>query len=184
MRKINIYIIEKLKIDSDTKVEKSEQESILPNSEQGKRILSNFSTKYDIISRSKSYKIELKEKNNHFCITSKDIDKKQPWSIFHFFLDELVKCGLGGQYIIASYYDRIDTSSRINKLKRRYWNFLLGEDGILFNSPKETREAIRNGKSNYHLGGDKKYKVMTVKEASKIEGSIYGDSLGDIYPIA
>ena len=96
-------------------------------------------------------------------------------------LDNLAKY-VGHLYIVAGKISAIDRTSRINNLKRTYWMFYLGEHGEIFNDKKEATKRLKEARNDIDkLGGSNRtFKVMTIKEASDIEASIYGNKKEEI----
>lgn len=176
MKNINTYILEKFKITKNTKVLDS-------NGVDEKTIISSFNSddvmycKYQN-GRNNVGEVKLMFEDEHFYIkpkTAKNVYDPLPdtphMSIY--ILKDLLEAGLENKYVIVSSHSAIDTTSRINNLKRTVYNFYFGENGMIFNDKKETTQILRDAKQNYKLSGINKYKVSTIKEAidiSKLPG--------------
>lgn len=196
MKKINSYIIEKFKIDKDIKVSNDESENdsqyIHPDDKNAEDACKSFDTNEVMYCKyangtNHAGKIKLMLGDGHFYIkpaTAKNINDPLPDSplVSQYALKDLVKVGLGDSYIINAYQSRIDTSSKINNLKRTYHYFYLGKNGMIFKDKKEPNAILKAAKYDYtyRLLGQYKYKIITIEEASNMKGSIHGDVIEDI----
>lgn len=196
MKQINTYITEKFKIDKDIKVLDDESENdtqyVHPDDQDAENACKSFNTNEVMFctytnGRNNVGKIKLMLGDGHFYIkpaTAKNINDKLPDTpyVSQDVLNDLVKVGLGDSYIINAYQSRIDTSSKINNLKRTYHYFYLGENGMIFKDKKEVNSILNAAKYDYtyRLSGQYKYKIITIEEASNMKGSVYGDSIGNV----
>lgn len=189
MINLNSYLIEKLVIDKDVEPGGTTN-YIHPGDRDEKQACDTFKTddvmycKYQN-GRNNVGKVKLMLGDDHFYIKpgdTKKITDKLPDTphVSHFLLQDLVKVGLGDSYIINAYQSRVDTSSRINNLKRTYHYFYFGENGMIFKDKKEANTILKAAKQDYKLSGEYRYKVITIEDAANMKGSIYGDSIEDI----
>ena len=180
---ISDYINEKLSLNANSSFNNTNE--IMPTD-------SNAQDYCDKINSSKflnqHWVVKLYEDDNNkmfFCLRTKNNeDPKNPFKgepyITSIWLEDLAKY-FGHLYIIVSKYAEIDRSSRINNLRRTYYDFYLGNHGQILNDKKEANKVLKYNKMNGIIQQyDRTYKVMTIKEASELKGSIYGDHLGDI----
>ena len=194
MKLINNYIFEKFKIDKDIKVSDDESENdsqyIHPDDKNAEDACKSFDTNEVMYCKyangtNHAGKIKLMLGDGHFYIkpvSAKNINDPLPDSplVSQYALKDLVKVGLGDSYIINAYQSRIDTSSKINNLKRTYHYFYLGKNGMIFKDKKETNVILKAAKQDFKLPGQYKYKIITIEDAANMKGSIYGDSIEDI----
>lgn len=189
MKQINSYIIEKLKIDKDSKFEE-ETIYVHPNERDAEQACDSFETDETMFceyknGRNNVGKVKLMLGNEHFYIkprTAKSVTESLPDSpyVSNYIFKDLVKVGLGDSYVINAYQSRIDTTSRINNVRRKYHHFYFGQLGMIFKDKKEANTWLREAKSKYALSGEFKYKVITVEEAANMGSFIYGDSIGNV----
>lgn len=192
MININKYITEKLHLDKDIEISqaKSDTPYVHPEEEDAENACKSFKTdevmycKYTN-GRNNVGKIKLMLANDHFYIkpeSAKNVNEQLPDSplVSQYALKDLVNAGLGDSYIINAYQSRIDTSSRINNLKRTYHYFYFGENGMIFKDKKEANTILKAAKQDFKLPGQYKYKVITIEDAASMKGSVYGDSIEDI----
>ena len=194
MKQINTYITEKFKIDKDIKVLDYESENdiqyVHPDDKDAENACKSFKTnevmycKYTN-GRNNVGVIKLMLGDGHFYIkptTAKSINEPLPDSplVSQYILKDLVKVGLGDSYIINAYQSRIDTSSRINNLKRTYHYFYFGENGMIFKDKKEANSILKDAKQNYIFSSQYRYKLITIEEAANMKGSVHGDVIEDI----
>ena len=186
MININEYIIEKLHLDKDIKVDNTSDEVLISaNDSDAKEYAEKLNKEIHKITGSYSVVVGDSGDGNHFYIRpSNDLTFGKSMKdkvIDCWILDDLVKY-LGHLYIVAGKISRIDTSSRINNLKRTFWMFYLGEHGEIFNDKKEATKRLKEARNDIgKLGGSSRtFKVMTIKEASDIEASMYGNKKEEI----
>lgn len=189
MININNYIFEKLHLDKDIDVS-NQNEQITVDDPNADSLCEEFNKKFDkkdIVTLGYNLVLGdigdgkhffLRPKNN---LKLKDVLDKSKNQITHIWLKQMSEF-IGGLYIIVSKYSKIDTSSRINNLKRTYYDFFLGDHGELFNNKKDAKQFLEGAKKDYDaLPSDgRTYKIMTIEEASKLEGGVYGAQCGDI----
>ena len=178
---INIYdyIVEKFKISKDIKVDNEDTNLVSVDDENVQDIIDE--TNKLIHKTLPGYSLIIGDSGDgkHFHIRPiRDLklgksmkDKYLPC----FLLDDLEKY-LGHLYVIGGKISRIDTSSRINNLKRTYWMFYLGEYGEIFNTKAEANKYLKAARNDTDklAGTGRVFKVMTIKEVSDIKTSIYG----------
>lgn len=183
MKNINNYIIEKLHLDKDIKANNTEV--ISADDSNAKEYAEELTKEIHKITDSYSVVVGDSGDGNHFYIRpsndlglSKSMKEKSMYSMI---LDNLAKY-VGHLYIVAGKISAIDRTSRINNLKRTYWMFYLGEHGEIFNDKKEATKRLKEARNDIDkLGGSNRtFKVMTIKEASDIEASIYGNKKEEI----
>ena len=188
---INEYIIEKLHVGAGMKSEISEDDlCVHPDDPEAENACKSFDTNevmYCKYANGRNHvgKIKLMLGDGHFYIkpaTAKNINDPLPDSplISQYALKYLIEVGLSDSYIIDAYQSRIDTSSRINNLKRTYHHFYFGENGMIFKDKKEANKILKAAKWDLKLSGQYRYKIITLKDAYNMKGSVYGDHIGDI----
>ena len=62
----------------------------------------------------------------------------------------------------------------------RFHYFVFNEFGMLFKDKKEANKELREAKEKNKVSTRYRFKVITIEEASKMESSIYGDSIREI----
>ena len=191
MININEYIIEKLHVGAGMKSEISEDDlCVHPGDPEAEDACKSFDTNEVMYCKyangtNHAGKIKLMLGDGHFYIkpaTAKNINDPLPDSplVSQYILKDLVKVGLGDSYIINAYQSRIDTSSRINNLKRTYHYFYFGENGMIFKDKKEANSILKDAKQNYIFSSQYRYKLITIEEAANMKGSVHGDVIEDI----
>ncbi|MBQ3414866.1 MAG: hypothetical protein IJH39_05870 [Clostridia bacterium] len=192
MININKYITEKLHLDKDIEISQSKSDVpyVHPEEKDAEDACKSFKTdnvmycKY-ANGRNHAGKVKLMLDNEHFYIkteAAKNVNDSLPDTphVSHSILNDLVKAGLGDSYVINAYQSRIDTSSRINNLKRTYHYFYFDENGMIFKDKKEANAILKAAKQDYKLSGQYRFKVITIEDAANMKGSVYGDSIEDV----
>ena len=183
---INEYIIEKLHLNKDIKIDNTSDEVFISADDSDAKEYAEKLTK-EIHKITNRYSIVVGDsgEGNHFYIRpSNDLSLNKSMKenfMYCIILDNLAEY-LGHLYVVAGKITAIDSSSRINNLKKTFWMFYFGEHGEIFNSKKEATKRLKEAKNDIDkLGGSgRTFKVMTIKEASDIKTSIYGDEKEEV----
>lgn len=189
MKQIDSYILEKLKIDNETEVGEGTN-YIHPDDKDAEDVCNNLKVNITMFCKYKNGannvgKVKIMLGDGHYFIkpaTAKNVYDELPEdaNVSASLIKELADLGLGDSYVIDEYEDRIDTSSRINNLKRRFHYFVFNEFGMIFKDKKEANKELRQAKQENKVSTRYRFKVITIEEASKMESSIYGDSIREI----
>lgn len=186
MKNLNNYIIEKLYLDKDIKVNDTSDEVLVSaDDSDAKEYAEKLTEEIHKITDSYSVVVGDSGEGNHFYIRpSNDLGlgkSMKEKSMYCMVLDNLAKY-VGHLYVVAGKISAIDRSSRINNLKRTYWMFYFGEHGEIFNDKKEATKRLKEARNDIDkLGGSNRtFKVMTIKEACDIQTSIYGNKKEEI----
>ena len=189
MKQIDSYILEKLKIDNETEVGEGTN-YIHPDDKDAEDVCNNLKVNITMFCKYKNGannvgKVKIMLGDGHYFIkpaTAKNVYDELPEdaNVSASLIKELADLGLGDSYVIDEYEDRIDTSSRINNLKRRFHYFVFNEFGMIFKDKKEANKELREAKEKNKVSTRYRFKVITIEEASKMESSIYGDSIREI----
>lgn len=189
MKQIDSYILEKLKIDNETEVGEGTN-YVHPDDKDAEDVCNNLKANITMFCKYRNGannvgKIKIMLGDGHYFIkpaSAKNIYDELPEdaNVSISLIKELANLGLGDSYVIDEYEDKIDTSSRINNLKRRFHYFLFNEFGMIFKDKKEANKELRQAKEKNKVSTRYRFKVITIEEASKMESSIYGDSIREI----
>lgn len=189
MKQIDSYILEKLKIDNKTEVGEGTN-YIHPDDKDAEDVCNNLKANITMFCKYRNGvnnvgKIKIMLGDGHYFIkpaSAKNIYDELPEdaNVSTSIIKELANLGLGDSYVIDEYEDRIDTSSRINNLKRRFHYFVFNEFGMIFKDKKEANKELRQAKEKNKVSTRYRFKVITIEEASKMESSIYGDSIREV----
>lgn len=189
MKQIDSYILEKLKIDNETEVGEGTN-YVHPDDKDAEDVCNNLKSNITMFCKYRNGannvgKIKIMLGDGHYFIkpaSAKNIYDELPEdaNVSISLIKELANLGLGDSYVIDEYEDKIDTSSRINNLKRRFHYFLFNEFGMIFKDKKEANKELRQAKEKNKVSTRYRFKVITIEEASKMESSIYGDSIREI----
>ena len=189
MKQIDSYILEKLKIDNETEVGEGTN-YIHPDDKDAEDVCNNLKVNIKMFCKYQNGannvgNVKIMLGDGHYFIkpaTAKNIYDELPEdaNVSASLIKELADLGLGDSYVIDEYIDRIDTSSRINNLKRRFHYFVFNEFGMIFKDKKEANKELRQAKEENKVSTQYRFKVITIEEASKMESSIYGDSIREI----
>lgn len=191
MKNLSEILLEKLKIDKDIEIVDNSYNYVHPSDNDAEDVCNSYKSGITMFcepsgGRNNVGYIKLMLGDGHFYIkpkSAKTYDEKLPKSpnTSFYLIKDLYKLGLGDSYVIMAYQKRIDTSSRINNLKRTYLHFYLGENGLIFKDKIEANDALKYIKENYSR--EFKYRVSTIEglvELEKENGGVYGDSFGDV----